>query len=67
MKEKLIKLVNVKSIVTILACLVFCYLSITHFITTDQFMNIFTVIVAFYFGTVAEKKNSDNSKNQEKV
>ena len=67
MKEKLIKLVNVKSSVTILFCLVFCYLSITHFITTDQFMNIFTVIVAFYFGTVAEKKNSDNSKNQEKV
>ena len=67
MKEKLIKLVNVKSIVTILFCLVFCYLSITHFITTDQFMNIFTVIVAFYFGTVAEKKNSDSSKNQEKV
>ena len=66
MKERLIKLVNVKSIVTILVCLVFCYLSITHFITTDQFMNIFTVIVAFYFGTVAEKKNSDSSKNQEK-
>lgn len=67
MKEKLIKLVNVKSIVTILVCLVFCYLSIAHFITTDQFMNIFTVIIAFYFGTVTEKKNSDSSKNQEKV
>ena len=67
MKEKLIQLVNVKSIVTILVCLVFCYLSITHSITTDQFMNIFTVIVAFYFGTVAEKKNSDSSKIQEKV
>ena len=56
MKERLLKLLTVKSIVTILLCLVFCFLSVTGKVTTEQFMNIFTVIIAFYFGTQAEKK-----------
>ena len=56
MKERLIKLINVKSIVTILLCIVFCYLSLTGKVTSEQFMNIFTVVIAFYFGTQAEKK-----------
>ena len=57
MKEKLSKLINVKSIITILLCLVFCYLSIAGYIQADQFMTVFTVIIAFYFGTQTEKKN----------
>lgn len=56
MKEKLAKLINVKSIITILLCLVFCYLSIAGYIVADQFMTVFTVVIAFYFGTQAEKK-----------
>lgn len=58
MKERLAKLINVKSIITILLSCVFCYLSITGKVTAEQFMNIFTVIIAFYFGTQAERKNS---------
>lgn len=56
MKEKLIKLINVKSIVTILLTLVFSYLTITKAVSAEQFMNIFTVVIAFYFGTQAERK-----------
>ena len=26
--------------------------------TTDQFLTVFTVVIAFYFGTQAEKRNS---------
>lgn len=51
MKDKLIKLLNVKSIVTIFTTLVFCYLSIVGKIDTEAFMTIFIMIISFYFGT----------------
>jgi hypothetical protein len=56
MKEKLAKLIDVKSIVTILLCVVFCYLSIAGYILAEQFMTVFTVVIAFYFGTQVQKK-----------
>ena len=46
MKEKLAKLVNVKSIVTLIICGVFAYLSIIGQIMPDQFLTIFTVIIS---------------------
>lgn len=58
MKEKLSKLINVKSIVTLLLTCVFAFLACTGKISADQFMTVFAVIIAFYFGTQAEKKNS---------
>lgn len=62
MKDKLIKLLSVKSIVTILLCFVFCFLSVTGKVTTEQFMNIFTVVIAFYFGTQAERKAQEGAQ-----
>lgn len=56
-KEKLAKLINIKSIVTILTTTVFCALSIVGKVTADQFMLVFTTIIAFYYGTQVEKKN----------
>lgn len=58
-KEKLAKLINVKSIVTFLLTLVFCYLSLTGFIAAEVFMTVFTTVIAFYFGTQAEKKKTE--------
>ena len=60
MKDRLIKLLSVKSIVTILLTLVFSYLSVIGQINQEQFMTVFTVVIAFYFGTQAEK----NSKTE---
>ena len=57
MKERITKLLTVKSIVTIALTAVFCYLSIVGVISAELFMTVFTVVVAFYFGTQAEKKN----------
>lgn len=48
MKEKLAKLINVKSIVTILLTLVVCYLSIAKGFDIKE---IYLMIIAFYFGT----------------
>ena len=53
---RIAKLVNVKSLVTLALTGVFAYLSIARVIDAAQFISIFTVIIAFYFGTQHEKK-----------
>lgn len=58
MKERFLKLLSVKSIVTIIATLVFSYLAIVGRITPEQFMTVFTMIISFYFCTQNEKKNN---------
>ncbi len=55
MKEKLAKLVNVKSIVTIVLTAVFAYLAVSGAITGQDFLTVFTVVIAFYFGTQSQK------------
>ena len=57
MKEKIAKLINVKSIVTLILTLVFAYLAIELKISGSEFLTIFTVIIGFYFGTQANKDN----------
>lgn len=54
-REAAINLLKVKSIVTILTTITFVYLAITGQISQD-FMVVYSVIIAFYFGTQAQKK-----------
>ena len=56
LKKRLSNLLTVKSIVTVILTAVFAYLSVSDHVTTDQFLTVFTVVVAFYFGTQAEKR-----------
>jgi len=53
MREKLAKLIDVKSIVTMVLTLVVAYLAI---IGKMEIREIYLMIIAFYFGTQAEKK-----------
>ena len=53
--EKLWKLVDVKSIMTLMLTLVFCVLALCGVVSGSEFQTIFTVIVGFYFGTQATK------------
>lgn len=55
MKERLQKLLSVKSLVTIGLTGVFCYLSVMGVISADLFMTVYTTIIAFYFGVQATK------------
>lgn len=58
MKERLSKLLTVKSIVTLVLTGVFAYLSIRG--GADQsFLTIYTTVIAFYFGTQYERKSSE--------
>lgn len=62
MKDKLMKLFSVKSIVTIILTVVFSILALRGDISPEQYVMIFTTVIAFYFGTQAEKKNTDEGK-----
>ena len=53
-------LLTVKSIVTILLTAVFSYLSVAGRISGEQFLTIFSVVVAFYFGTQYQKGKGDS-------
>lgn len=55
-KEKFAKLLCVKSIVTIILTAVFAYLAIVGKFSGEQFQSVFTMIIAFYFGTQHERK-----------
>lgn len=55
MKERLTKLLAVKSIVTLALTVVFCVLAVTGEISGQEFLTIFTTIIAFYYGTQHEK------------
>ncbi|MBQ7345260.1 MAG: hypothetical protein IJW45_04265 [Oscillospiraceae bacterium] len=55
MKEKIAKLIDVKSIVTLLLTVVFCVLCVMDRLPTE-FLTIYTVIIGFYFGTQSQKK-----------
>ena len=57
LKKRLANLLAVKSIVTVILTAVFAYLSVAGQVTTDQFLTVFTVVIAFYFGTQAERRN----------
>ena len=59
MKERLMKLLSVKSIVTIVLTGVFAVLALTDRVSADQFLTVFSVVVAFYFGTQHEKKTQE--------
>lgn len=52
MREKLAKLIDVKSIVTLLLTLVVCYLSVKEKFDIKE---IYLMIIAFYFGTQVNK------------
>lgn len=65
MKDKISKLIDVKSIVTLVLTGVFSYLSITRVISGEQFLTIFTVIISFYFGTQIGKREAEEKSEKE--
>ena len=68
MKELIIKraanLLSVKSITTLVLTVVFAYMAVSGKISQD-FMTIYAVIIAFYFGTQSQKVQDavDGEKN----
>ncbi len=67
MKERFANLLTVKSIMTLALTLVFCVLALCGTISGGEFLSIFTMVVAFYFGTQATKKAQTEEKMQTDV
>ena len=55
---------TVKSIVTIMLTLVFSKLAMMGRISGEQFLTIFSVVVAFYFGTQYQKGKEDTENDE---
>ena len=55
-KERVARILSVKSLVTIILTAVFAHLAVKGAISGEQFLTIFTTIIAFYFGTQARKE-----------
>ena len=60
--NKLVALLDVKSIVTIILTVIFGYLSYKDKISSDQFLMVFTMVISFYFGVQTEKKTGASSR-----
>ena len=56
MKERIVRLIDVKSVVTLFLTLIFGIQTLRSSISAEQFQTIFTTIIAFYFGTQHAKK-----------
>ena len=63
-KKRCASLLSVKSLVTLTLTVVFAYMAVTGQISQD-FMTIYAVIIAFYFGTQSQKVQDavDGEKN----
>lgn len=55
-RERIGKLLTIKSLVTLCLTGVFCAMAIRGDIGEAQFLAIFTMVIGFYFGTQAKKE-----------
>ena len=60
--KNLANLLKVKTIVTLVVMAVFTLLTIRGDISADNAMLVVSMVISFYFGSVAEKKNAKNNE-----
>lgn len=58
--ENIAALIKVKTIVTLVVIVIFSILALRKDIEADNVMTIVSMVVAFYFGTQAERKGGIN-------
>ena len=56
MKNRIDKLLSIKSLVTLAMTGLFCVLALRGELSGQDFLTVFTTIIAFYFGTQTAKK-----------
>ena len=64
--KKFSNLLCVKSIVTLVLTVVFAYLAVLDRISNQDFLTIFSVVIAFYFGTQSQRLNEKIEKDIDK-
>ena len=61
LKDKIAKLIDVKSIVTLALTAVFAVQTLRGIVSSEQFPTIFTTVIAFYFGTQISKNSKEDN------
>ena len=59
--KRLGNLLTIKSMVTLILTAVLAWLTCSGGVSADQFLTVFTVVIAFYFGTQAEKRTNSGT------
>lgn len=60
--SKLAKLINIKSIISLMLTFVFCWMALVRLVTPELFITVFATVIAFYFGTQTTKENLANKE-----
>lgn len=58
-------LIKVKTIVTIILTVVFSVLALREVINAEQVMEIFCIVIAFYYGTQHEKNHKEDEDDKQ--
>ena len=64
--KRLSNLLCVKSIVTLILSVAFAYLAIVGKVSSQDFLTVFSVVIAFYFGTQSQRLNEKISEDTNK-
>ena len=62
MRERIAKLISVKSIVTLTLTVLFFVLAVRGDLNASDVLTIYTVVIGFYFGTQYEKKTTEDTE-----
>lgn len=57
LSKRLSNLLTIKSMVTLILTAVFAYLTCGGQVSAEEFLTVFTVVIAFYFGTQTERSS----------
>lgn len=57
-RVQLAKLIDVKSIITIILTIIFAVLAIKGDVMSSEFLSVFTMVIGFYFGVQHEKSKT---------
>lgn len=58
-KQRMTNLLTVKSVITFALTGAFVYLTMRGEIKAELFMNVYTIVIGFYFGTQFDKKEKE--------
>ena len=62
--KRIAKLIDVKSLVTFVLTAVFAYLSIMGTISGQDLLQVFLMVISFYFGTQSGKKEKETEHDE---
>lgn len=53
---------QIKKIIALLLTIVFCYLAIANKVTAEQYLTVFSLVIAFYFGQSTARQAVNENK-----